>query len=151
MYFFIESCCIFYTCYWILLLIFCLWLFCIDIHIWDWSMVFFGIVNLFQIATGRSLGIHSQVCNAFLVKCLCFYFGKFKNKYIFGAHLNNLHLKHCMVISFILDCPESSFEFFLNGFSCNTLGKNLNKLFVQPNTSIILFSMNWRYFNKIWN
>ena len=107
--------------------------------------------NLFQIATGRSLGIHSQVCNAFLVKCLCFYFGKFKNKDIFGAHLNNLHLKHCMVISFILDCPESSFEFFLNGFSCNTLGKNLNKLFVQPNTSIILFSMNWRYFNKIWN
>ena len=49
MYFFIESCCIFYTCYWILLLIFCLWLFCIDIHIWDWSMVFFGIVNLFHV------------------------------------------------------------------------------------------------------
>lgn len=88
--------------------------------------------NLFQTAIGRSLGIHFQVCNAFLVKCLCFYFGKFKNKDIFGAHLSNLHLKHCMVISFILGCPESSFEFFLNGFSCNMLGKSLNELFGQP-------------------
>ena len=63
--------------------------------------------SLFQTATARSLGIHSQVCNAFLVKCLRFYFGKFKNKNIFGAHLSNLHLKHCMVISLILGGPES--------------------------------------------